>query len=46
MNYISEKEEEEGEEGEKNLPLICFSSHGNKYSSIISGIKVSPVDEE
>lgn len=49
MNYISMKEEER-EEGvkkkEKTLPLICFSPQGNKYSSVISGIKVNLVNKE
>lgn len=46
MNYISMKEEEKNGRGKKTLPLICFSPQGNKYSSVISGIKVNLVDKE
>lgn len=31
---------------EEKPPLICFSPQGNKYSSVISGIKVNLVDKE
>lgn len=47
MNHISMKEEEKnGRKKKKTLPLICFSPQGNKYSSVISGIKVNLVDKE
>lgn len=46
MNYISMKKEVGEEGGKKTLPLICFSPQGNKYSSVISGIKVNLVDKE
>lgn len=45
MNYISMREEE-GRMKKRTLPLICFSPQGNKYSSVISGIKVNLVDKE
>lgn len=45
MNYIRMKEEEK--KGRKRITSFnLFSPQGNKYSSVISGIKVNLVDKE